>query len=191
MDLGVYDYIGWTFWTFGFVAQVSSDLQKLWFRADPANKLKICKRGFWAYSRHPNYYGEMLMFWGMFISGIPVWKAETELGIYDGWVTILSPVFTMFVLLFLSGVPIAEGKALKRYYSNGEDLMKEYEDYRNGAPPVIICCPPIYRALPAAVKKVFCCEYDRYAYDPEADSSTPLAAQEQTGAEDAVARDAV
>ena len=84
-------------------------------QADPANKLKICKRGFWAYSRHPNYYGEILMFWGMFISGIPVWLKEGEMNLAsDGWVTILSPVFTMFVLLFLSGVPIAEGKALKR-----------------------------------------------------------------------------
>lgn len=178
--LGGYDYVGWAFWTFGFIAQVTADLQKLWFRADPANKLKICKRGFWAYSRHPNYYGEILMFWGMFISGIPVWLKEGEMNLAsDGWVTILSPVFTMFVLLFLSGVPIAEGKALKRYYSNGEELKRDYEDYRNGAPPIVICCPPLYRALPAGVKKVFCCEFDRYAYNPEADASAPLAAQER------------
>ena len=53
----------------------------------------------------------------------------------------------MFVLLFLSGVPMAEGKALKKYYTNGDELTAEYEEYRSGAPPVIICCPPLYRAL--------------------------------------------
>jgi len=179
VPLSPLDYIGWTLWTFGFVVQVSADLQKLSFRADPANKLKICKRGFWRYSRHPNYYGEMLMFWGLTMSGIPLWTAAGN-GEADGWVSVLSPIFTMFVLLFLSGVPMAEGKALKKYYTNGDELTAEYEEYRSGAPPVIICCPPLYRALPSAIKVAFCCEYDRYIYSPESDNAVPLASQENT-----------
>mmetsp|Transcript_61404 Transcript_61404/g.85413 ORF Transcript_61404/g.85413 Transcript_61404/m.85413 type:complete len:310 (-) Transcript_61404:35-964(-) len=165
-DLGWLDYVGWTTWVIGFFSQLSSDFQKLLFRKDPANKLEICKRGLWSYSRHPNYFGEIMMWWGIFISTIPVWLDNGE---EDGWATVVSPVFTMLILLFLSGMPTAEGKALERWYSNGDELRSDYENYRNRTAPIVPCCPPIYAVLPHFVKCLFCCEFRRYEY-PGAES---------------------
>lgn len=101
------------------------------------------------------------MWWGIFISTIPVWLEHGE---GTGWSTIVSPLFTMLILLFLSGMPTAEGKALERWYTNGDDLRKEYELYRNQTAPIIPFCPSIYVALPDCIKWVFCFEYHRYEY---------------------------
>lgn len=160
--IGPADVFGWVLWVFGFVIQFTSDLQKLWFRADPANNLKICNKGMWKYSRHPNYFGEICMWGGLFITGIPIWLSD---GNADGWLTVISPVLTIVILLFLSGMPTAEGQSLKRYYTNGDALKNAYEAYRAETAPVITCCPPIYKALPSPVQCVLCCEYERYAYN--------------------------
>lgn len=158
---GPLDYLGCIMWAVGFIVQLTADFQKLLFRKNPANKLKICKRGFWAYSRHPNYYGEILMWWGIFLATLPVWL---ESGHEDGWATIISPLFTMLILLFLSGMPTAEGSALERWYTHGNDLKAEYTEYRSRTAPIIICCPPVYAALPMWFKRAFCCEFRRYEF---------------------------
>lgn len=183
--LGALDYIGWAAWVIGFLSQLSSDFQKLLFRKNPDNKLKICKvvltstsfkfrslrsrmsplfstqDGLWSYSRHPNYFGEIMMWLGIFLATVPIWLEDGE---ESGWATVVSPVFTILILLFLSGMPTAEGKALKRYYTNGDGLRQEYEEYRNRTAPIIPCCPPIYAVMPDGAKCLCCCEFGRYAY---------------------------
>ena len=74
---------------------------------------KFCDVGFWKYSRHPNYAGEIFMWWGIWISALPVIMVKNSA---NGWGTIASPLFTMILLLFGSGMPTAEGSALSRYY---------------------------------------------------------------------------
>ena len=64
--------------------------------------------GLWKWSRHPNYFGEMLVWWGVFMV-----SATTLVG--SQWTSILSPLFTTFILLFLSGIPLLEKKADDRY----------------------------------------------------------------------------
>eukprot|EP01051_Picozoa_sp_SAG22_P016539 SAG22_NODE_2353_length_2674_cov_1.846990_2_plen_253_part_01 len=109
------DIVGWALFGVGFAVQVVADLTKYKFRADPANRGKFCAVGVWRWSRHPNYFGEMLLVWGLFVGSLPViTRAENTAA---GWLTVLSPLFTMLILLFVSGLPTAEGAALARFYT--------------------------------------------------------------------------
>lgn len=166
-DLNALDWIGWVLFFVGFAVQVLSDFQKFFFRKDPANKGKICEIGVWFYSRHPNYFGEIMIWTGLFVSAANVIVASTSSPGF-GWLTAISPVFTTLVLLFVSGLPTAEGQSLKRFYM-GDDKGAKWEEYAQGTSPIIPFPRSLYRRIPATIKKMFCCEYDRYKYCPEMD----------------------
>uniref|UniRef100_A0A7S4EUE5 Steroid 5-alpha reductase C-terminal domain-containing protein n=1 Tax=Chrysotila carterae TaxID=13221 RepID=A0A7S4EUE5_CHRCT len=168
--LGAWDYIGWITFAVGWVLQVAADLQKLRFRSDPANKRRVCTTGVWRLSRHPNYCGEVLIWWGIFIAGIPLYVKDPV-----GFSTIVSPLFTMGVLLALTGIPQAEGQAAKRWFDGG-DMQRQFEDYFASTPPLWLCPPAIYRQLPLALKRVLCFELPMYEYKPSlADDGPPEA----------------
>ena len=65
--LGPADYVAWAMVVVGFVLQVAADMQKNSFRSDPANSKKVCRVGVWYYSRHPNFAGEILLWWGVYL----------------------------------------------------------------------------------------------------------------------------
>ena len=73
------------------------------------NKGHWCDSGLWKWSRHPNYYGEMLVWWGAFILCVRIIDDAAL------WTAILSPIFLMLILLFVSGIPLLEKKADERY----------------------------------------------------------------------------
>jgi steroid 5-alpha reductase family enzyme len=98
---------GLLIWCAGFVFEAVGDAQLARFKRDPANKGRIMDRGLWKYTRHPNYFGESLMWWG-------VWLIALE--VPGGWVTIVSPILITFLLTKVSGVPMLE----KRYAANPE-----------------------------------------------------------------------
>jgi len=89
-------------WCVGFFFEAVGDAQLARFKKDPANKGRIMDRGLWRYTRHPNYFGESLMWWGLFL---------IALEFPYGWTTIVSPVLITFLLVKVSGVPLLE----KRY----------------------------------------------------------------------------
>ena len=92
-------------WCVGFFFEAVGDAQLARFKKDPGNKGKIMDRGLWRYTRHPNYFGESLMWWGIFLVGLEV---------PHGWVTVVSPVLITFLLVRVSGIPLLE----KRYAGN-------------------------------------------------------------------------
>jgi steroid 5-alpha reductase family enzyme len=93
------DILGVAVWTAGFLFESVSDWQLTRFKADPQNKGKVMDRGLWAYSRHPNYFGEFLIWWGLFL---------ITLSTPNSWWTVLSPVIITSVLLKMTGIPLTE-----------------------------------------------------------------------------------
>ena len=130
--LGVIGFVGIAVWTIGIVIEIVADHQKSAFRADPANKGKFINTGLWAWSRHPNYFGEIVLWTGMAIIALPV------LGGWQ-WATLISPIFVYFLLTRVSGVPMLEQSADERW--GGQD---DYESYKQNT-PVLVMKPPARR----------------------------------------------
>lgn len=109
---------GLMIWGIGLVVETVADGQKFVFKNDPKNGGKWIESGVWKYSRHPNYFGEMLVWWGIFVLTMPL---------QNGWslLTIVGPVFITYLLLFVSGVPTLEKKYDERYRNN-----KKYQEYK-------------------------------------------------------------
>ena len=128
-SIGVVFVIGLVIWIIGFAIEVVSDTQKSAFRADPANKGRFINVGLWAWSRHPNYFGEIVLWVGMAIMALPT---------MEGWryVTLISPVFVFLLLTRVSGVPMLEASGKKRW--GHEPAYQEYK----AKTPVLILKPP-------------------------------------------------
>ena len=127
--LGVVGIVGIAIWAAGMLIEIVADRQKSNFKANPDNAGRFINVGLWAWSRHPNYFGEILLWIGMAIVAVPVLQGWQ-------WATLVSPVFVAFLLMKVSGVPLLEAKADKRW--GGED---DYEDYKRRT-PVLIPKPP-------------------------------------------------
>lgn len=127
--LGVVGVIGIIVWTLGFGFEVVADRQKSAWRADPANAGKFITGGLWSWSRHPNYFGEFLLWVGVAIIAVPV---------LQGWqyLTLLSPVFVYILLNRISGVPMLERKADRKW--GGQE---DYEAFK-ATTPVFFPRPP-------------------------------------------------
>jgi steroid 5-alpha reductase family enzyme len=97
--LGWLEGTGLLIWIIGFVFEALADFQLSRFKADPNNKGKVMDQGLWAYTRHPNYFGESLMWWGIFVITLSTPKSV--------W-TVISPVTITFLLLKVSGVSLLE-----------------------------------------------------------------------------------
>lgn len=111
------DYIGWSMFAAGFALEVVADSQKSSFRSNPANANKFISHGAWSLSRHPNYFGEILLWSGLFLP-------TTQLLSGIEWVSVLSPGFVAYLLIRVSGIPILEKMAKKKW---GDDT--KYKDY--------------------------------------------------------------
>jgi steroid 5-alpha reductase family enzyme len=127
--LGLIGYLGIAIWLAGFVIEVIADRQKSNFKADPANKGRFINVGLWAWSRHPNYFGEIVIWTGMAVIALPV---------LQGWqsAALISPIFVIFLLTKVSGVPMLEQKADERW--GGQE---DYEEYKRKT-PVLVPRPP-------------------------------------------------
>jgi steroid 5-alpha reductase family enzyme len=98
------DSLGVCLWTAGFFFEVVADRQLANFKKDPANRGRVMDRGLWAYSRHPNYFGEFLIWWGFFL---------ITLSTPGNWWTVTSPLIVSAVLLKMTGIPLTESVILK------------------------------------------------------------------------------
>ena len=127
--LGIIGIVGIAVWAIGILVEIVADRQKSAFKADPANKGKFISTGLWAWSRHPNYFGEIVLWIGMAIVAVPVLEGWQ-------WVTLISPVFVAFLLIKVSGIPMLEESADERW--GGQD---DYEEYKRKT-PVLILKPP-------------------------------------------------
>ena len=119
-------WLGLLIWSVGFLWEAVADWQLVRFKADPANRGKLMRTGLWRYSRHPNYFGEIVLWWGIFMVVLPWDKGA--------W-CVLSPVIVTWLLARVSGVPMLEGK-----YRDNPD----YQEYVRTTPALI----PFFKKRP-------------------------------------------
>lgn len=121
--------LGLAVWVCGFSIEVVADRQKSRFRDSPGNATACITSGLWAWSRHPNYFGEILLWCGVAIVAAPVLSGWQ-------WVTLISPVFVALLLTQASGIPMLEKSADDRW---GTDA--DYQAYK-ARTPILMLRPP-------------------------------------------------
>lgn len=99
LSLSLIAIAGVLIWLFGFFFESVADHQLARFAASPENKGKLLQTGLWKYSRHPNYFGEIVLWWGIYAMVSPV-----------AWWTIIGPITITYLIVFVSGVPLLERK---------------------------------------------------------------------------------
>lgn len=117
--------VGFLIWLLGFSIEVVADAQKSRFNANPENKGKFIQTGLWSRSRHPNYFGEIILWVGVAVIALPVLQGWQ-------WMALISPVFVTLLLTRVSGIPLLEKKADQKW--GGQD---DYETYKKNTPVLI------------------------------------------------------
>lgn len=100
-SLSLLDFLGVVVWLLGFYFEVVGDAQLARFIANSANKGKLMQSGLWSYTRHPNYFGEVTQWWGLWL---------IALSVPNGWLGIVGPITITFLILKVSGIPMLEKK---------------------------------------------------------------------------------
>jgi len=100
-DIGLLDFLGVAVWLFGFYFESVGDAQLARFIKNPENKGKLMQSGLWAYTRHPNYFGEVTQWWGIWL---------VALSVSGGLLGIIGPITITFLILKVSGIPMLEKK---------------------------------------------------------------------------------
>jgi len=129
LELELYAALGTFLWLTGFLIEIIADKQKSNFNAKPENTGKFIQTGLWAWSRHPNYFGEIVLWVGVAVIAFPVLRGWQ-------WVTLLSPFFIIILLTRISGIPMLEEYADKKW---GRQV--EYETYK-ARTSILIPLPP-------------------------------------------------
>lgn len=124
-ELGWFAFIGVLVWLFGFAVEVIADNQKRKFRANPANRGQFIETGLWAKSRHPNYFGEIVLWIGVAIIAQPVLQGWQ-------WATMISPLFVALLLTKVSGIPLLEKRADEKWGGQAA-----YEAYKQRTPVLV------------------------------------------------------
>ena len=121
----VFCIFGLLLWLGGFALESLADQQKSRFSAQAANSGRFITTGLWSRSRHPNYFGEIMLWIGIAVIALPVLRGWQ-------WITLLSPVFVILLLTHVSGIPLLEKRADKKWGGQAE-----YEAYKKRTPVLI------------------------------------------------------
>lgn len=128
-EVGALFYLGAALWLGGLLIEAVADDQKRRFRLDDANRGRFIQSGLWAWSRHPNYFGEILLWFGVCLAATATFSGWAWLG----W---LSPVFVALLLTKISGIPLLEASADERWGDS-----PDYQAYKRRT-PVLVPRPP-------------------------------------------------
>lgn len=123
--MGFVALVGGICWLAGMVIESVADYQKRRFRSEKTNQGRFISHGLWSWSRHPNYFGEILLWIGVAIVSLPALSAWMYLGL-------ISPCFVIFLLTKVSGIPLLEARADKRW---GDDA--DYVQYKKATPVLL------------------------------------------------------
>mmetsp|Transcript_10131 Transcript_10131/g.17333 ORF Transcript_10131/g.17333 Transcript_10131/m.17333 type:complete len:290 (+) Transcript_10131:15-884(+) len=151
-NLTAFDYIGWALFLIGLGIETISDFQKLFYK----QKVKDhwCDVGLWSWSRHPNYFGEILLWFSLFMSVANILSGWE-------WLVIVSPLFITFLLLFVSGIPIQERTQQKRYCES--EKRDEFLHYKHRTSTIIPFPPALYEKIPRVLKIILFLDFPFYS----------------------------
>lgn len=125
VEINMLFYIGLVCFLIGFITEIIADNQKTKFREDPKNKDNFISSGLWAYSRHPNYLGEIVLWLGVSIMAVSSLSGPQ-------YITLISPVFTYVLLVYISGVRILEANGKEKWGN-----LETYQEYLKTTPALI------------------------------------------------------
>ena len=129
VSLDGFAIIGFIVWLTGFGFEVVADRQKSAFNAEPQNAGKFISTGLWSWSRHPNYFGEIVLWIGVAIIAIPTLQGWQ-------WITMISPLFVVLLLTRVSGIPMLEKRADEKWGG-----QPDYETYK-ASTSILVPRPP-------------------------------------------------
>ena len=118
-------FVGAITFILGFLIEVIADNQKTKFRSNPNNKDKFISTGLWSYSRHPNYLGEITLW-----TGVAIMSFSSLSGLQ--LITLISPVFTYFLLVYVSGVRLLEARGKRKW-----GHLDSYQEYIKNTPTLL------------------------------------------------------
>lgn len=178
------DIAGIILWTIGFIMESVSDIQKYRFKSNQSNKGAVCDVGFFNWTRHPNYFGEIIMQFGkftlafglQFVANIftaifMICVSPSAYGYVTGqafraqYATILGPFFLTVLLLFVSGLTLQERPGAKKRYESGNN-WEGYAWYLHRTSILIPFPPLLYAPLPTIIKRTAFLEFPFYVFDP-------------------------
>ena len=122
VEFGILGYVGLFLWVFGFIFEVIADHQKTKFKANPDNEGRFINEGLWKKSRHPNYFGEIVLW-----VGVSIMSVASMTGLQ--YVSLISPLVSFLLIYYVSGVRMLEARSDKKWGSS-----KDYQEYKNNVP---------------------------------------------------------
>ncbi|KAI6811854.1 oxidoreductase-like protein [Hortaea werneckii] len=182
------DIIGIIFWAIAFSTEAISDIQKYRFKKSERGQQPgaVCNVGFFKYSRHPNYFGEIMIQVSIFMIAVTPASYHTVpsssgafaalYGSTVGW------IFLTALLMFVSGLPLQERPGAKKRFEKGTG-WPEYEKWLHDTSILFPMPPAIWRNLPVIVKRTVGLEFPMYVFDPakHADQSKAQAQAAEEG----------
>ena len=126
VPIDLFAIVGALIWLLGFTIEVIADQQKSNFKKNSANTDQFISIGLWSYSRHPNYFGEIILWLGIAVMALPVMSGYQ-------WVTLISPIFVYSLIRYVSGVNKLEAKAERKWGNNAD-----YQKYKAETPMLVL-----------------------------------------------------
>ncbi|ORY15054.1 oxidoreductase-like protein [Clohesyomyces aquaticus] len=161
------DIAGVILYSIGLIMESVSDIQKYRFRTAHGSDGAVCDVGFFAWTRHPNYFGEIIIQFAIFMIAVsPAANGYVHGGAYVAlYASIVGPFFLTALLMFLSGLPLSERPGAKKRYEKG-NRWPEYERYLHRTSILIPFPPQLYEKMPVFLKRTIFLEFPMYVFDP-------------------------
>ncbi|EPQ32467.1 uncharacterized protein PFL1_00662 [Pseudozyma flocculosa PF-1] len=186
------DGVGIVLFALGWLCEALADVQKYRFKSvTRPPRGAITDAGLWRYSRRPNYFGEILVWWGVYVLALGNTAAANDGARRALYASVVSPLITMALLLGLSGIPLAEKPSQQKYFlmSHGPDGGKSLEPfgqqresdpwtrmkaYRDRTSLLVPLPNAVYRRIPKAIKSTILCDFPFYNFDEAKDGPAAI-----------------
>jgi steroid 5-alpha reductase family enzyme len=178
------DIAGLVLWGVGFVMESVSDVEKFRFRSMNKDSAAVCDKGFWKVSRHPNYFGDIIIQFGrseeclhsppVLTRDLGIYTITTSVAMYGDisssakaalYASVVGAVFLTVLLMFVSGLPLSERPAAKKRYERGQG-WGEYQRYLHRTSILIPFPPALYEKMPTFLRRTVFLEFPMYVFDP-------------------------